>query len=774
MGGKGSKKSVVGYKYNIGLHFAICHGPVAAIREIWWADKQAWVGNVVRPGDDSQELIRVENEGLFGGDTSEGGVRGLVEIGFGSWTQRCVGVGTDGSYSAAAILAWFQAKGIRWQASTPGGVNWKGGAPRVTVPDLGLNYRGLAVALMHDNYIGNNAYLKDVSFKVTCQWNGWHPELCTIGDDMNPAHIIRECYVNTEWGLGYKADTIDDAAYLQVAQTLYNEAFGLSFVWDDDKDIYTFIDDVKGCINAVTYLDPRTGLWTIKLIRAGEPSALTIDPDNAKLTTFTRKALGETYNEISTKYTNPENEEYETVTVQDPANIESQGRVITATKEYIGVRNSSLAISLAERDLQFASAQLCTAEVIINREAWSLAPGMNVTFNWPRHGITNMIMRINEITVAAVGDDSISVTMVEDVFSRASANFAGSQDNGWVDPAQPATLFPFRHVWEYPFWHLIRSAGLPADVLPTLGAYSTEIATGGNDNAQSVQLYSYLTTESGASWQLVAISALTPKSALSSALVTEITSLMQLNVNASYRLADMEENSFVLLTDGSVEEIVQITEFSDITQQATITRGLMDTHPRAWPAGTVAYFIGASSFPQDITSRSLGENAQYRPVMQTSQDQMDINNVPTESLTLRGRYELPYSVANVKIGGSFWPSSVNVNGLDLAITWSNRNRLLQDAATQVPWDAGNIIPESGTTVTIELWRSGSMVYQQQGITGTTFNISVDDLTTGSYQIRIYTMRDGRRNYTNFQHTFTVVIPTRDTGYGNSYGFTYGA
>lgn len=761
MGGKSKKKSVVGYKYNIGLHFAICHGPIAKLQEIWWADKVAWSGTLNNPGDESQGLVAVDNTGLFGGDTSEGGVKGLVEIGFGGWGQRCIGVGSDGSYSAPAIVAWFLSKGYNWK-------------PQVKVPDLGLNYRGLAVALMHDHYIGNNAYLKDVSFKVSCFWADWHPELCYIGDNMNPAHIIREGLVNTEWGLGYAPATIDDAAYLSAAQTLYNEGFGLSFVWDDDKDLYTFIDDVKSCINAVTYLDPRSGLWTIKLIRAGEPSALTINPDNASLKTFTRKALGETYNEISTKYTNPENEEYETVTVQDPANIEAQGRVVSTTKEYVGVRDANLAIRLTERDLQVASAQLCTAEVVMNREAWAIAPGMNVTFNWPRHGISNMIMRVDEVSIAAVGDDSISLRIVEDVFSRSSATFAGSQDNGWVDPAQPATLFPYRHTWEYPFWYLIRAAGLPADVLPTFAGFSTEIATGGNDNAQSVQLFSYITTEAGQSWQLVAVGPLTPKSALSDALVPEITSLMKLNTSASYRLADMETNSFALLTDGTNEEIVQVTNFADVAQQATITRGLMDTQPRNWPAGTIVYFIGSSTFPEDESVRSFGETAQYRPVMQTSIDQMDINNVPTDTITLRGRYELPYPVANVKIGGAYWPASVNVNGIDLAVTWANRNRLLQDAATQVPWDAGNIIPEDGTTVTIELWRSGSRVYQQQGITGTSFNIPVDAMSTGTYEIRIYTMRDGRRNYTNFQHTFNVVIPSRDSGYGNSYGFTYGA
>ena len=136
MGGKSKKKSVVGYKYNIGLHFAICHGPIAKLQEIWWADKVVWSGNVENPGDGSQALVVVDNTGLFGGDTSEGGGRGRVEIGFGGWGQRCIGVGSDGSYSAPAIVAWFLSKGYNWK-------------PQVKVPDLGLNYRGLAFALMH-------------------------------------------------------------------------------------------------------------------------------------------------------------------------------------------------------------------------------------------------------------------------------------------------------------------------------------------------------------------------------------------------------------------------------------------------------------------------------------------------------------------------------------------------------------------------------------------------------------------------------------------------
>lgn len=775
MGGKGgSKKSVVGYKYFINLHFAICHGPVSAIHSIWWADKKVWSGDLKNPGDDSQGFIAVNNTGIFGGDTSEGGVGGPVEVGFGGWGQKAIGVGTNGAYSANAVIEW-----MRSLAPGPPNVNnnWADllklpFRPNVKVPAIGLNYRGLAVMLMHDHYIGNNAYLKDISIEVSCYWDDWHPELCKIGDDMNPIHIIRECLVNPEWGLGYDPSTVSETAYLAAAKTLYDEAFGMSLVWDDDQDIDSFIGSVKDCINAATFLDPKTGLWSIKLIRAGEIPSLTIDLDNSHLVSFTRRTLGETYNEISAKYTNPENEEYETQTVSDPANIEAQGRVVPATKEYLGIRKANLAINLAERDLQIASAQLCAAEVECNRSAWALTPGMTITFNWPRRGISNMVMRVNEVTIAAVGDEGVTVSLVEDVFSRASGKFAGEEESGWVDPAKPASLFPLRYVWEYPFWFLVRATNLPVDVIPSMAGFSTEIVSGGNDNAQTVYLYSHLTTVSGLEWVLVAVGAPTPSASIM-AMEPEVLSVMQLNPEDSYRLASAETNSFILLTDGSREEIVQIKSFTETTLQATVARGLMDTQPVQWAAGTRAYFIGATSFPVDDTTRSYGEEAVYRPAMQTSLGQMDIAQVPSASKDLTGRYELPYPVANVRVGGEYWPRRVIVQGTTLDITWANRNRVLQDAATQVPWDSGNISPEEGTTVIVEAWANGDILYRLSGINGVSHGVPVHLLSDGDVEIRIYTERGGRTCFIPFTHTVEVVIPSRAKGYGNSFGFNYG-
>lgn len=40
--GSNSKKQTVGYRYSLGAHLALCHGPVDAIREIRVDDRTAW------------------------------------------------------------------------------------------------------------------------------------------------------------------------------------------------------------------------------------------------------------------------------------------------------------------------------------------------------------------------------------------------------------------------------------------------------------------------------------------------------------------------------------------------------------------------------------------------------------------------------------------------------------------------------------------------------------------------------------------------------------
>ena len=96
------------------------------------------------------------------------------------------------------------------------------------------------------------------------------------GPDMNPAHIIRECLTNRDWGLGYAGVEIG-ASFAMAADVLYTEGFGLSLIWQQDSSIGEFIAGILDHIDATLFIDRRTGLWEIRLIRA-DYTAATLPP----------------------------------------------------------------------------------------------------------------------------------------------------------------------------------------------------------------------------------------------------------------------------------------------------------------------------------------------------------------------------------------------------------------------------------------------------------------------------------------------------------------
>lgn len=78
----GSKKTVSGYKYKLGVQLGLCHGPVDSINKIIVGEREAWSGTA-----EDNQTISVNAPELFGGDKREGGVVGDVDVCMGSKTQ---------------------------------------------------------------------------------------------------------------------------------------------------------------------------------------------------------------------------------------------------------------------------------------------------------------------------------------------------------------------------------------------------------------------------------------------------------------------------------------------------------------------------------------------------------------------------------------------------------------------------------------------------------------------------------------------------------------
>lgn len=73
---------VTGYKYFFGIHMGVSRGPIDELCQIKVGDRTAWAGSVK-----SNEVVSINQPELFGGEDSEGGIVGNLEVMFGEPTQ---------------------------------------------------------------------------------------------------------------------------------------------------------------------------------------------------------------------------------------------------------------------------------------------------------------------------------------------------------------------------------------------------------------------------------------------------------------------------------------------------------------------------------------------------------------------------------------------------------------------------------------------------------------------------------------------------------------
>lgn len=115
--GKG-KKQTIGYRYFLGMHQALCHGPIDKITRITVDDRTAWSGS------STGGRVNINAPELFGGESREGGVSGALDIEMGRPNQG------QNSYLLSRLGNLIPA------------------------------YRGIVAVVFRRAYLGNNPYLK--------------------------------------------------------------------------------------------------------------------------------------------------------------------------------------------------------------------------------------------------------------------------------------------------------------------------------------------------------------------------------------------------------------------------------------------------------------------------------------------------------------------------------------------------------------------------------------------------------------------------------------
>lgn len=413
------KRVVVGHRYFIDMHMALCHGPIDSLGTVFVQDRAAFSGTG-----------SIDLPDFFGGKDKGGGLGG------GGTVNLLVGNDTD---PVSTIIDTNIG-----QPPTPG-------------------FRRVANVFLNNFEIGNDQFVDPFNFTVVRIPTGLGSTTPNITNnfgnaDANPAEVIFELLTEHTWGAGMSPGLIDLVNFKAVADTLASESFGISLIWDSKRTIEDMIQDILGQIDAVLFNDIVTGLFTLTLIRddLDIPSLLVLDQDNiSSLESFSRGALDETVNEVKVVYTG-EGFASKTAQAHELANFNMQGEdVVSSTFQFPGINDSFRAADVAFRELRSLSFPLARIKIKVNRQAFNLRPGDAFKFTWPPLGIVDLVMRVNGVNYGTLDQGFITLDATQDIFTLGNTIWAEPQPTDWIEPVNDPAAAAFEDAFSAPF-HIVR------------------------------------------------------------------------------------------------------------------------------------------------------------------------------------------------------------------------------------------------------------------------------------------------------------------------------
>lgn len=566
--------------------------------------------------------------------------------------------------------------------------------------------------------------------------------------DMNPAHIIRECLTDTNWGMGYAESDIHDDSFAAAADTLYAEKMGISLLWSQQASLEDFVLEILRHIDAALYVDRSTGKFVLKLIRGGydEEGLLVLNEGNvSRVESYSKLTMAELANEITVSYDSHETGQVETVTMQNLAMIQQQGAIIPASAEYMGFSNQATALKVAARDLKAVSEPLASVVLVANREAAVLNIGDVFRWEWNElddlgaGATTSYIMRVVEIDFGDGIENAVRIGCVQDVFALPEITYATASDTAWEDPgAYPMPASP-RLAMEAPFYELVRRLG-EAEVEERLAdmpeAGFLLVAAG----RQGSEINAEIHTDAGAGYAdrgMLDFCACTTLAQDIGQMDTEV------EVNESADLDDFVENT--LASIGS--EIIVIESITD--NVATIRRGCLDTVPTPHATDDPVVLWGESAAGDDVDYVD-SESVAVKLLTINGLDVLPISDAPADTVTMAQRAIRPYPPADVTINAEHFPSAA-ISPISLA--WAHRDRTQQTGGTVLGWTDAGVGPEAGTTYSAQLIRTDT-----EAVLDSFSGVSVDygtltSVFVGDVRLEVWSIRGGKECLQRVVHEF---------------------
>jgi len=684
-------KTTVGYKYYIGMHMVLCHG-VAKLLGVKIGDKTAWSGSTTG----GQIYVNAGDKGSGNVDF----IPGTDEQGQNDYLQARLG------------------------ADIPA-------------------FRGVVSAVLRRVYVGKSPYIEAWSFYAQRIPADWLSAKAQIGDDMNPVHIIREVLTNRVWGLGMPAADIDDANFTQAANTLYNEEFGVSLLWDRSASAEDFISEILKYIDAGLYIDRNTGHFMLRLIRNDydiETIPVLDEFNILAVQDYKRKSDLDIYNTVTVKFWDRQTRKEHSFTAVDSTLVSTMGGTNPTEVNYIGITDRDLVNKVAARDLTALSAPLVSAVITTNRAGAQFKYGDAFLWLWPRYGISQMVMRVTAAEYTDPANNAVRIECTQDVFGVFTSIYTAPPSSGWVDPIGDPEPIAYHSFIEAPYYWLVREGGQAA--ADQVGASGHLLITGVNPGAGAYEAELWI--KDNTDYFEAGEADFCPTATAVNAVDFDDTVIAISNQEDM----DLAEVGAWAVID---TEIVRVDAAGE--SSITVGRGCLDTVPQQHAAGARIYFAG-SIYDSTVEQYPSGKTVYAKLLTKTPNGTLDIDDAPQQTLQFASRAIRPYPPARLRINGYVQPDEL---WGDLSIEWRHRDRTIQVTESIVDTEQNQSIgPETGTTYTIEVRRidTGALLYTQTGLSGQSVTITAAQIGyDGQVNLTLWSTRAGYSSLQKHNRSF---------------------
>lgn len=748
-----STRQTVGYRYHIGFQLDYCLGTVSEVKRIWYGPDIL----VDTPQVGSGTIAIDEPEFLGGEDLGAGGLVGNLSFRDGSQTSANTYLDSGGHQSISGETPQY--RGIV-QLIWEGGLIGTSTSVKAFIPELVRIPDGLDLATPRLGVNNVNAHIVN-------------------DDDANPANWIYEILTDSRWGLSEPGASINLDSFREAGGTWALEGNGISMVIDSQRDALEILQEVERQTDSYLYFDQADKQWKINLVRGGytiasEPQIT--DANALEVESFTRAGWEDTTNEVRIGYADRAKEYGETfATAHDGANWSLQGeRAVTATEQYPGVKDATLANAIAWRSLRTLSFPIARVSVRVDRTFYSLVPGDIVGYSSARLGLTQMPMRVQRINYGTLDDSNITLELVQDLFEATAGSYADPAGTGWTAPTANLVAIPAAEsvVIEAPRALIVRD---PDNVSPVLPNRVFAGASYQGDGAVDFRIHqdasgSYI--EDGTVSGFLFLGELNAALGAGTSNPTSVGETITLDTSNF----DSETDIFNSFTIGAADEDTGVSlvnliyidgEFlavqsasdggTDLVDLDTVYRGMLDTVPKDHASGTKVFMVMEAS---GLSETQLGNTESFNVKLRSrgfDGSELTESAATTIALTFEDRYRAPYPPTNLELNTDAWgAATVDLDDLFTGGTSSD----FEDWGLQVEFTRRDfrVVDEVDNINTDAVTRDANFLTD----TTTEYQVSVYNDPTGTNNLLLTKTWDGTSGNNRFDISRTEILNAMTT------------